>query len=589
MILNRLRETHDVLQRLDARDGAKRLPLMGYERVRLGYVLVLRRDGVLREVIDRTGTDGTEQVPERVLRKSTMIAANLLWDNTEYALGYGAKTPDQCRPRLAAFRQRLNDMPEVLRSDEGIGAVIAFLGDHDPERFAASRFGQQIEDLTKPVAFALDDELLLVCQRPAVVDYVGTLASEDSPEITCAVTGETDRLAVLHPSFKGVPGGSTMGASLVSFNTPSANHYGREQGANAGIGARTASAYGRALDYLLATREHRVRVGDHLIVAWADDMAARRDLIPDLINPPEEAVEDAADVRAVYRAPDLAVRPEDLDHAFYVLGLTGVNGRVAVSLWREDRLADVVDNCKAWFDDLALDGRRPQARSDGRRIKDCVRALMPASRDGRIDYDKLPGRQAAKLLEAALTRGPIPRDLAAKALLRLKVGGFPDDDHTRTALLKAYLNRSKTMDLTPGLDRSRTDIGYLLGRILAVVEHAQRRSSGGGGPNLTIRDRFWAMLSSSPARALPIVDGLFVAYAKRGRGRLVGLEIEIDQIRGLMKEVPSRLPFEQRALFGIGYSQQRTDLWRKRDLDKDGAEAGSDADADLDHEAAAAA
>ncbi len=529
----------------------------------MGYILMLNRRGSLTKVEDLTGkdADGKRQVPERVGRTSGAPAANLLWDNTEYALGYGDKPPAKCMPRLAAFRRRLDDLPEALRADAGVAAVIAFLRDHDPKTFPGSRLGQQIEDLTRPVTFALeDDDEELVCQRDAVVAHVAGLAPS-GPEITCAITGERDHLAVLHPSFQGVPGGGSTGAYLVSFNTATVNHFGREQGANAAIGVRATAAYSRTLDYLLATPAHRVRIGEHVILAWADDVDAGKSFVPAMFDAREDDIEDASEVRAIYRAPWNAVSPDDLDREFYILGLTGVKGRVAVSMWQEGRLQDVARRCREWFDDLALAGRSPHARGDGRRITDVVRALAPSGRNGKVDYDKLPGRDAATLLRAALTGGPIPGSFAAKALLRLKHGGYPDDDHTRTALLKAFLIRSTGMALAPNLDRTRTEIGYLLGRLLAVVEHAQQVSSFGKAANATVRDRFWGMLSTTPVRALPILDWMFVVYLKRARGKAAWLEQEIAQIRGLMRTVGPTLPFGEQALFGIGYSQQRTELW----------------------------
>lgn len=596
MILASLRNTHDVLQQQG------KLPWPGYEQVRLGYVLVLDRHGTLRTVRDLTRETVLQPVPVRVVRKSTMIAGNLLWDNPEYALGLGDKPAAERRKRLDAFRRRLDELPSDARSDEGVEAVRAFLRGHDPATFAATERGEMITDFKKSVAFALDaDEGDLICQRPAVQRYVAGIA-HDTPAIVCAVSGEPDNLARLHPSVGGVPGGNPMGASLVSFNTPAANHYGREQGENAGIGVRTAAAYGRTLDYLLATPAHRIRCGSHVILAWADNLDAGRGVMQAIFAAAEGdeeggaaedsvPVEDAAAVRAVYRAPWLGLSPADLERDFYVLGLTGVNARIAVSAWHQSKLGDVVDHCRAWFADLELAGRRPQARSDGRGVMDIVRVLMPPTRGKRIDFNKLPGRHAAKLVNAALLGGPIPSDLAYKALRRLHIGaGLPDDDHTRTALLKAFLIRSRGMTLAPTLDRTRTEIGYLLGRLLAVVERAQQASSGGNAPNVTVRDRFWAMLSATPARALPMVDSMFVAYAKRGRGQLSWLEREIDEIRGLMRQVPATLPFEQQALFGIGYSQQRTSLWQPAP-DRPGkaakagankaAQGGADKDADL--------
>ena len=44
----------------------------------------------------------------------------------------------------------------------------------------------------------------------------------------CLVTGQEAPIAILHPSIKGVVGAQPSGASVVSFNAPSLESYGKE-------------------------------------------------------------------------------------------------------------------------------------------------------------------------------------------------------------------------------------------------------------------------------------------------------------------------------------------------------------------------
>lgn len=86
----------------------------------------------------------------------------------------------------------------------------------------------------------------------------------------CLVTGKKDKLAVLHPSIKGVRGAQAMGASLVSFNAASFCSYEKEQGANAPVGEYAAFAYTTALNELLNDRAHTGTIGDTTVVCWAE-------------------------------------------------------------------------------------------------------------------------------------------------------------------------------------------------------------------------------------------------------------------------------------------------------------------------------
>lgn len=45
----------------------------------------------------------------------------------------------------------------------------------------------------------------------------------------CLVTGQEAPIAILHPSIKGVVGAQPSGASVVSFNAPSLESYGKEE------------------------------------------------------------------------------------------------------------------------------------------------------------------------------------------------------------------------------------------------------------------------------------------------------------------------------------------------------------------------
>ena len=93
---------------------------------------------------------------------------------------------------------------------------------------------------------------------------------DESGQTLCLVTGKKDKLAVLHPSIKGVRGAQAMGASLVSFNGVLLCSYEKEQGANAPVGEYAAFAHTTALNELLNDRAHTGTIGDTTVVCWAE-------------------------------------------------------------------------------------------------------------------------------------------------------------------------------------------------------------------------------------------------------------------------------------------------------------------------------
>jgi len=242
------------------------------------------------------------------------------------------------------------------------------------------------------------------------------------------------------------------------------------------------------------------------------------------------------------------------------MGLTGVDARIAVSYFQHGRLGDLAANVRQWLDDLSLGGRPPSSKRSGRRIFDLLLALAPPKK-GSKDLDQLAGRQQTELLSAALNNTPLPVYFATQALARLRIGGYPDDEHTLTALIKLYLNRNHKKGISVTLDETRTDIGYLYGRLFAVIERAQTAGSD-REVNSGVRNKFWSSASTAPLRAFPVLNRLFFVYLKREE-KARWLERPYIQIMAVINTdaITDRLSLEQQMLFAVGYAQQRTALW----------------------------
>lgn len=120
------------------------------------------------------------------------------------------------------------------------------------------------------------------------------------------------------------------------------------------------------------------------------------------------------------------------------------------------------------------------------------------------------------------------------------------------------------------LNRENNNIGYLLGRLFAVMERAQQGALG--DTNATIRDRYIGAASSTPERVFqPLLRGCQAhlgALHKQKRGLAIKLEKEMDEIVGSLfpgeGPLPKTLDMDEQGAFFIGYYQERYDLWHTK-------------------------
>ncbi|GAB2723413.1 hypothetical protein GCM10027172_17190 [Halomonas garicola] len=119
------------------------------------------------------------------------------------------------------------------------------------------------------------------------------------------------------------------------------------------------------------------------------------------------------------------------------------------------------------------------------------------------------------------------------------------------------------------LDRYSTHPGYLLGRLFAELENAQRGALG-GQVNAPIRDRYYGAASATPASIFPMllrnVQNHLSNMRKKEKGGLAHtIESEMaDIIDGLGEKFPKSLHIEDQGRFAIGYYHQSQARFSKK-------------------------
>lgn len=565
-----------ILQALDAYyrrkqadpDPAKRLPSFGLEDKEIPFVLEIDATGKLVNLADTRSGDGKKKTGQRFLvpqgvKKTSGVAANLLWDTTEYVLGIDTRgKPERVSEQHAAFCTRIEALPKAAREDAGIRAVLAFLDGFRPEILDGSPALADIRVGNPVMSFRLHGDLALVCQRPAVVAAMAG-QPEESPDGVCLVSGAPAAIERLHPAIKGVWGAQTSGANIVSFNLDAFNSYGKAQGANAPLGKAAVFAYTTALNHLLGRdSRQRIQVGDTSTVFWAEEPHDLENAMVDLFGePPKDNPDRNVDaVKALYSAVETGkFSVGKLETRFHVLGLAPNAARISIRFWETATAFELARRIKQHFDDLAVvhADYEPEHLSLFRLLTGL--ALLNKA-------DNIPPNLGGEVMRAILEGLPYPTAMFNLAVSRCRAEQKPT--YARAATIKASLNRwirfrkTQEKEFLPMLDLSNPNPAYRLGRLFAALEKIQEEASP--GLNATIRDRYYGSASSTPVSVFTTLLRLKNHHiGKLSPGRATQMEKLLGEILGEVSDFPRQLALQDQGRFALGYYHQRQAFFTK--------------------------
>ena len=567
------------------------LPREGFESKEIPFVIEVSKNGSAVQIEDTRTLDGKKKRAKNYLipqaaKKSVNVAANILWGNAEYVLGlpYEKKLTDRKgkgkegdygdrrKEMHTAFVDAVKALPEGVQADEGVRAVLKFFDRTKPADL--ERFGEvwkEIRSTNPNMTFRLQGDLELVCQRPSVIKAVTEAASVQDGDGICLITGKATQIERLHPAIKGVWGAQTSGANVVSFNLPSFNSWGKEQGANAPVGKKAAFAYTTALNYLLARdSRQRIQVGDASTVFWADKPSPLEDKFADIFaEPPKDDPDrNARAIKALYEAPQQGVAPvRDDQTRFFVLGLGPNAARIAIRFWYVGTVAELAKTIQQHFDDLEI--IRPPFEKPHLSV---FRLLLATAAQGKSE--NIPPNLGGEVMRSIMEGLPYPNTLLQGAIRRMCAE--QDVTYPRAAVLKACLNRqvrsaqTSEKEITVSLDYSNINPGYRLGRLFAVLEKIQEEANP--GINATIRERFYGAASSTPVTVFPNLMKLKNHHLAKleNPGRRVNLERLLSEIVDGVTDFPSHLNLADQGRFAIGYYHQRQALFSKSTEAKQG-------------------
>ncbi|MDU5697254.1 MAG: type I-C CRISPR-associated protein Cas8c/Csd1 [Haemophilus parainfluenzae] len=553
----------------------------GFENKEIPFIIVIDKQGNFIQLEDTRELKGKKKVgrtflvPKGLGRSGSKSyeVSNLLWDHYGYVLAYaGEKGQEQADKQHASFTAKVNELKQVLPDEAGVTAVAAFLSSAEEKSkvMQATNWVECAKVKGCNLSFRLVEEAVdLVCQSKMVQDYLSVSSdnneeTDDFKEGICLITGKKTLVARKHHQISGIHKQPTPFCAVDKGST-AFHSYGKKQGFAFPVGKQAMFEYTTALNTLLAG-ENRFRIGDVTTVCWGAKPTPLEESLASMINGggkdnPDEHI-DA--VKTLYKSlyNGKYTKPDGKEK-FYLLGLSPNSARIVVRFWHETTVAALSESIAAWYDDLQMVHGENSPYPE---YMPLPRLLGNLVLDGKME--NLPSDLIAQITDAALNNRVLPVSLLQAALRRNKAE--QKITYGRASLLKAYINRAiragrlKNMkELTMSLDRNRQDIGYVLGRLFAVLEKTQAEANP--GLNATIADRYFGSASSTPIAVFGTLMRLLPHHLNKleFEGRAVQLQWEIRQILEHCQRFPNYLNLEQQGLFAIGYYHETQFLFTK--------------------------
>jgi len=563
-----LQSLHSYYQRLKE-NPANTIAKPGFSSEKIHAVLVLNPAGECIQFKDLREPSGKKKVPVSLIvpqgvKRTAGIKPNFLWDNTKYVLGAeGGGTGPKHEDTFNAFRKFHVEMLKACDDTEA-QALLLFLENWKPEKAAKLEYWEDLAGGN--VVFQLDGKRSYIHDNPAIQDIwkKHREQTDDENQGICLVTGDKAAVARLHPSIKGVRDSQSSGASIVSFNLNAFCSYNKEQSYNAPVSEDATFAYTTALNYLLrAGSNQKIQIGDATTVFWTERESPVEGFFGMVLNPADDTV-DNREVEIYLDAVRQGKLPADIDPdiKFYILGLSPNASRLAVRFWHVSDVGDVSGKLGQHFHDLEI-VKSYENEPDSTRIG--IRRILFETVN-KNSQDKSPPPLLAGALMKSILQGTLyPQSLLSAVINRIRAE--QNINYVKSAVIKAVLNRKSrilnlNMEVSMALDKNNTNIAYLLGRLFAALEKAQKDAIPGA--NTTIKDRFYGSASATPKVVFPQLLRLSQHHIEKAEyGRVTDKMIE--EIVADIPEFPAHMNLDQQGMFAIGYYHQRQDIYTKKE------------------------
>lgn len=557
----------------------------GMENRAIMFLIVLDSNGHFIR-LENTADENGNAKHYWVLRqkRSSNIVPRVLYDNAEYVLGIKFnksksqwESSEKSEEKRKAFVNTCRELEALYPENDEFRAVCRFYDDFETEKQNIITDSSWAEVCNKPnddFSFLLNGRTDIVASNPDIDKYNEKSRESDSSgeNYVCLITGKKGPVVRVVKSSINIQG-SKKNAALTSFQVNSGyDSYEKKQCYNSPMSPEAQAAYMGALEYLLRPdSQNKFIIGNRTFVFWASSMSrAAQEAEKDIFalfgfsdsekDDPDYKIEN---VRKSLEAIYSGKIPCESEDRFFILGLAPNAARIYVVYWNECPLKEFAHRIVRHFDDMEIiDTRKNKKPYSG--IYSILGAITIGGKDAAPNLPE-------SIMKSILQGTPYPYSLYMACLNRIHAK--QDVYVTHGAIIKAYLNRLQNntqKELSPMLDKTNSNIGYLCGRLFATLLRQQEQSSN--WQNSSIRTRYMNAASTTPATVFPTIMNLAMHHAEK---LTLGSRIHYDK---LISEIMSKIPVEgfpphldlnDQGRFMVGYYHQYQDFFSAKNEEID--------------------
>ena len=514
------------------------------------------------------------------------------------------KQREKYAAKAAYFRET---MAEAAKAEPRLALCLNAMDDADIAAAVSAQLDQMKLDGAKVISFMVDGQSILELEtvKDWWLQFRQQFRSAGS-EMPCLITGQLTVPPATVPPISGlsVVGGHARGDALICFDKDAFCSYGLKQAANAPVSEEAFAGVKAALDDLLADApvlagmkfvhwyDRPIETGDDELEQLFAGMIPDEDEASgnDEENTPPDGNPGQArrQADAVVNSVKSGAPVHDLPSLYYILLLSGVNGRVMIRSYQEGNYRELTEHLRQWEGDLRLTNSAGTGEMKPAKLAARLIRLLSRQSSDRNIFDRMAKELAGltpAIINAILNNTQFPDAVASRALayIRSQMFAAGDEEQGRKTpdpwacqWLKAWLCRREREKhqkevLSVEYNEKHPEPAYHCGALVAVYGAIQSRAMP--DVNASLIDRYYASASQTPALVLGQLSRMSNYHISKLEGSRNYFASLRDQVACAVGEtIPTVLLPEQQAYFALGYYQMCAKLEKDRLARKAAAE-----------------